>query len=237
MSICREWLLHRQSTEHAEAKLLECRSWNCDYCQPKRRRALMGLAASGEPNRFLTLTVNPAFSDSPESRLTALARAWRIVVKRLRRRYKGKAIDYLCVVEETKRGEPHLHILLHAPFIPQQLISEWMGELINAPIVDIRSIKSRKQVVAYIAKYISKKPAQFGDHKRYWSSRAYDQSGPQPSLDAPNEFGPWTVWTHGRRFLRIMWDFQGFNLIKETDERDYALHRTSLKGALASWPK
>lgn len=197
----------------------------------------MGLATSGQPNRFLTLTVNPAFEGSPEARLTSLAGAWNIVCKRLRRRYKGKPIEYLAVVEETKRGEPHLHILLKSPFIPHDLISQWMGELIHAPVVDIRSIKSARQIANYVAKYISKKPAQFGTHKRYWQSRAYDQSSPEPSPDAAFEGFPWTVWTHGRSFLRRFWDAQGFVLLSQTDDRDYALHRTSTKGALESWPK
>jgi hypothetical protein len=237
MSICREWLLHRQSLTHAESKLLLCRSWNCEHCQPIRKRQLMGLATSGQPNRFLTLTVNPAFEDSPEARLTALAKAWNIVCKRLRRRYKGKPIEFLAVVEETKRGEPHLHILLHSPFIPHDLISQYMAELINAPIVDIRSIKSSRQIANYVAKYISKKPAQFGSHKRYWQSRAYDQSDPEPNPEPTFEGFSWHVWTHGRAFLRLFWQAQGFTLLSQTDERDYALHRSSLKGALESWPK
>jgi len=235
-SICREWLLQRESPDYAEAKLLECRSWGCDYCQPKRRLALMGLAASGKPNRFLTLTVNPAYLTSPEDRLKALSRAWRVVVKRLRRRYVNQPIEYLAVVEETKAGEPHLHILLHSPFLPHSLLSAWMAELIKAPIVDIRTVTSQRRVVSYIAKYIAKKPAQFGTSKRYWQSKGYDQSEPYAGEEACQEFEPWYVFNHGRKYLYFWWSAKGFDLVKSTDDRDYAIHHASSKGVLPTWP-
>jgi len=104
----------------------------------------------------------------------------------LRRRYGHDSINYFAVVEETKQGEPHLHILLRSPYIPQAFISDCMRDLIGAPIVDIRRIRSARDVVTYVAKYITKAPKQFGTAKRYWSSRDYeikerdDYSGPPP---------------------------------------------------------
>lgn len=196
----------------------------------------MGLAVSGEPNRFLTLTVNPAFLDSPEARLTALNHAWKVIVKRLRRIHRRRTIEYLAVVEGTKAGEPHLHILLRAPFLPHDQLSEWMAELTTAPVVDIRSIRSRRQIANYVAKYIAKKPEQFGTHKRYWTSRGYDQSEPYARDEAEQELESWHVWTHGRRFLRLFWQAQGFALYKANEDRDYAIHLTTSKGALPTWP-
>lgn len=219
MTICREWMLQRQSPERAEAKPLLCRSWGCEHCQPLRRRQLMAQAASGEPNRFLTLTVNPAYLDSPESRLKALAWAWRTVVKRLRREHRGESIEYLAVVEATKAGEPHLHILLRSPFIPHFQLSKYMGELINAPIVDIRKIANRSQVVAYVAKYITKKPEQFGTSKRYWSSRHYEISDEWEPDDPSMSDAPWTVFQYHGRLLMAMWEASGYSPITVKDDR------------------
>lgn len=174
MSLCTEWSLVKLTEGSNRCRPLYCRSWGCDTCRPKRKSQLLALAASGEPQRFLTLTVNPATGTDPESRLKSLSHAWKVLVKRLRRLYGDKAIEYLAVVEETKRGEPHLHILLRSPFIPWSLISAAMDELINAPIVDIRKIRNQRQVVSYVAKYITKAPAQFGKSKRYWHSKAYE---------------------------------------------------------------
>jgi len=188
MTICREWVLVKHLPEEKHAKLLVCRSWSCEYCQPMRRTRLMAQAASGEPTRFLTLTVNPQIGDSPEHRLHMLANAWKITVKRLRRRYAPKPIEYLAVVEETKNGEPHLHILLRSPYISQRFISDCMGELIDSPIVDIRRIHTLKEVVRYVAKYITKAPAQFGKAKRYWCSQGYEVDKPDDKApDRPKE--------------------------------------------------
>jgi len=104
-----------------------------------------------------------------------LARAWRTIVKRLHRLHPFTPIEYLAVVEGTKAGEPHLHILYRGPFIPQRQLSKWMAELATAPIVDIRRIRHQREVVRYVGKYITKKPAQFGTAKRYWSSYHYTE--------------------------------------------------------------
>lgn len=198
MTLCREWSLVKLTALERRCKPLYCRSWNCEHCRPKRKAQLLALAASGEPNRFLTLTVNPRIGTSPEHRLKLLSHAWKVLVKRLRRTHGKHAIDYLAVVEQTKAGEPHLHILLRSPFIAQRLISAAMDELIEAPIVDIRAIKNQRQVVHYVAKYITKAPEQFGSAKRYWHSKAYE-------LDQDSEphevFAPTVRWTIDRQSI------------------------------------
>jgi len=173
LTLCRESSLVNHRPEQTTAICLKCRSWTCEHCRPERRRQLMAQAASGEPNRFITLTTNPRVGEGPEQRLKALSHAWNVIVKRLRRQHPNKRCEYLAVVEATKRGEPHLHILYRGPFVPQKVLSFWMAELTEAKIVDIRKVKHQREVVRYVAKYITKKPAQFGASKRYWKSRAY----------------------------------------------------------------
>jgi len=158
----------------------------------------MAMAASGLPNRFLTLTVNPTVGTSQEERLQLLSHAWRVLVQRLRRKYGQDSIHYFAVVEETKRGEPHLHILLRSPYIPHSFISHAMRDLINAPIVDIRAIKNARDVVTYVAKYITKAPKQFGHAKRYWSSRGYEIRD-REGAHVPDKSGP--RWLIDRRPL------------------------------------
>lgn len=161
----------------------------------------MGKAASGEPTRFLTLTVNPRRGGSPEERCLELAHAWRVLVKRLRRANPSEPVEYLAIVEQTKRGEPHLHILLRSPYIPQAVISAAMSELIDAPIVDIRRIRDPKEVIRYVAKYVTKAPAKLGTCKRYWTSRSYE-------LDEEEPFTPETFmgpgWTIDKRPLLVI---------------------------------
>lgn len=223
VTLCREWLLTRSSPTHAEAKLMLCRSWNCEYCQPRRKRQMLAQAASGCPTRFITLTVNPSVGSDPEERLKLLTHAWRTVMKRIRRAHPGEQIDYFAVVEATVQGEPHLHILFRGPFIPQGQLSDWFRELIQAPIVDIRRIKNVDQAVRYVAKYITKKPAQFGTAKRYWKSPGYELSE-RPSLPVPPaDTGKWVVWRDGLTQLITAWIHDGFAPRSDGDGKWYAI--------------
>lgn len=190
MSICTQWSLVKHGQHVSAAKMLYCRSWNCETCQPKRKRQLLARAAAGRPTKFITLTASRAAGANPRDRLRVLAHSWRTVVKRLHRMFPLAAIEYLAVVEATKAGEPHLHILYRGPYIPQRRLSAWFAELASSPIVDIRAIKHQREVVRYVGKYITKKPAQFGTAKRYWSSYHYNEPfEPQPfnlvETDAP----------------------------------------------------
>lgn len=152
------------------ARPLRCRSWQCDHCCPNRKKQLIALGMSGKPNRFLTLTVNPALYNSPDERAEQLARAWRLIRKRMKRKFRWQRIPFLAVVEKQKSGEPHLHILLRCPYIPQAWLSEQMRDLMHAPIVDIRWITDQGKVAGYVAKYCGKEPHRYRNTKRYWRS-------------------------------------------------------------------
>lgn len=172
-----------------------------------RSRQLVRQAYLGQPDTFLTLTVNPDIFKDPADRARHLARAWRLLRLRVMRKYKWKSLPFICVFEKTKRGEPHLHILLRSTWISQKFISETMEELMGAPIVDIRRIDDHNKLAAYIAKYIGKDPTMFAGTKRYWSSRDY--ALPDPRLETEQDLGPFS-----------------FNVIKCTAEE----YRAQVKG-------
>jgi hypothetical protein len=138
-------------------------------------RALKALAASGEPDMFITLTVNPDQGESPEERARMLVEAWRKARRAAIRRYQLDGLPFLAVFEKTKRGEPHLHILARSSYIPQKWLSDFMAAEINSPIVDIRRIKGQKQAVNYVTKYVGKAPFHFDGVKRYWRSQDYER--------------------------------------------------------------
>lgn len=85
-----------------------------------------------------------------------------------------KKLHYMAFNEETEAGEPHLHILLRTRYIPQKWISQIMDILMSSPVVWIERIRGAGKCIAYVAKYVTKSPAQFGKHKRYWVSRNYE---------------------------------------------------------------
>jgi len=208
--LCGEASLVNHGHLKVRAITLRCRAWSCSYCQPWRTGRLIGLAKSGKPNTFITLTVNPKSGPNPEARARALVDAWRQVTRRAKRYYGYKTIPYLCVFEATGKGEPHLHILARCKWIDQKWLSAQMRQLINAPIVDIRRIRGSRHVAHYVAKYVGKGPGQFGTCKRYWHTRDYPVDRPEkPPLDTSwNSI--WTIVDAPLCRLRLAWWLQGF---------------------------
>lgn len=207
LSVCGGWSLVRHDHNGTQAITLWCRSWQCADCAPFRVSSLKRLAVDGNPTTFITLTVNPAHGQDRQERAQQLSDAWKIVVKRARRRWKKGEIEYLCVFEETKKGEPHLHILCRAPYIPQKWLSQQMDELISAPVVDIRRVGAAKNAARYVAKYVGKGPKAFAALKRYWKSKNYDQSE-QPVPDASDY--PWKPWEMWQTSIHGLLDVFGF---------------------------
>jgi|SRR6185369_8142287 len=193
MSLCGGWSLVKHDADGSHGITLWCRSWLCPDCAPYRVGALKRLAMDGQPTTFLTLTVNPQHGESPSQRARELSNAFRILVKRARRKFTKGPIEYLAVFEETKKGEPHLHVLLRAPYLPQPWISSTMQELIEAPIVDIRRVGHIRNAARYVAKYVGKGPKAFADLKRYWCSPKYDLQKEQKPLASADGDSGWRV--------------------------------------------
>jgi hypothetical protein len=213
MTVCGGWSAINYRGPVTRAISLFCRSWGCPDCQPRRLNKLKRLAMNGEPTTFLTLTVNPIRGESPTERARELVDAMRILFKRARRRWPKHELEYLAVFEETKKGEPHLHILLRAPYMPQKWISDTMNELIQAPIVDIRRVWRKHLVARYVAKYVAKGPKSFGDLKRYWHTKRYDTIG----LKRVNEDDYWgSGWRCEQEPLWLIaerWQKQGYDVV------------------------
>jgi hypothetical protein len=152
---------------------LRCNRWSCSECRDKRQGRLKSEAYRGRPNAFITLTVNPAIGTGPDHRARDLVEAWRKVRRRAKEKWGNVRLPFLAVFEETKAGEPHLHILCRLKWIPQDWLSDQMKAEIGAPIVDIRRVESKKKVASYVAKYVGKNPEKFGGCKRYWRSLDY----------------------------------------------------------------
>jgi len=191
--ICREWTLLGLGYDTVKLCTMYCRSWGCEVCGPKRRKQLQALAASGLPERFVTLTVNPAFGANPEDRLKLLAHAWRLAVKRYRREHGKDSLEYIAFVEATKAGEPHLHILVRSGWIDHDWLSSVMAELIEAPVVDVRKLKGLRQAIFYVTKYVTKAPARFGASKRYWKSSNYDQTREEYERERDTRILEWRI--------------------------------------------
>jgi hypothetical protein len=71
----------------------------------------------------------------------------------LRRKY-GQPPKFICILEFTQRGTPHLHILLDR-YIPQRWISNTWDRLGGGKIIFIKRVSVRN-VSRYLSKYLTK---------------------------------------------------------------------------------
>ena len=171
---------------------LYCRKWDCESCGKHHRRRLRRRLLAGEPNSFLTLTVNPALFESSEDAFRQASLAINRLFKVLRRRYPHAGIQYALVWERTKRGWPHAHILLKAPYLPQALLSREWRRLSGASIVDIRQIRTEGEAAAYVTKYLTKDPAVPFGFRRFRFSLAYAPAAARQRLSDLLGINTWT---------------------------------------------
>lgn len=77
--------------------------------------------------------------------------------KRISRKYPRIAVVWR--LEFQKRGAPHLHcVVYNAPWVDRLwLVASW-GEIVGQenPVVDIRRVKSGRQLTMYVSKYVAK---------------------------------------------------------------------------------
>jgi hypothetical protein len=154
---------------------------------------LRGRIAKTHPTRFLTLTLKPQPSKTSVELLDLANRSWSILWRRFRRKYGPLAVGYVKVVELTKRGTPHLHILVECPFVAQKWLSKQWKELTGSYIVDIRRIKSQRMLTGYLTSYLTK-AMEVPPGRRKWSATAhYVPPEPEPELE-PGEMAPSAVF-------------------------------------------
>lgn len=191
MSYCRECVAVKSEGHLQTAVTLKCRSWGCDLCEPLRKKQLIAEAMSGAPCTFLTLTYRIRDGETPDQAAPKLTRAWRLVRLRLMRKYHWRKLPFLAVMEKTQNGWPHLHILLRSRYIPHKLISQWMAELIQSPVVGIEKINNKSRAAGYCAKYCGKAAAKFRTAKRYYQSQDYDLREPYEPDNDNDALGGW----------------------------------------------
>jgi len=99
--------------------------------------------------------------------------AVKLLMARWRRKLRGRELEYASVTEATKKGWPHFHLALRTPWISTTWISNAWADILDAPIVKIKRVKTVKGLAMYLSKYLSKDPSRIGTGKRYWFSQGY----------------------------------------------------------------
>jgi len=150
---------------------VSCKVWDCPVCGPRKTWHLCRRIATAKPNRFLTLTSHHHASRTPKQVWDETRFQLPELIRTLRKR--TGPLEYCRVIEETKSGYPHYHLLLRSGFIPQQTISTIWQHLTGAFIVDIRKVDPNLRVASYIAKYLAKQTKLSFTNRRVTQSRGF----------------------------------------------------------------
>lgn len=133
---------------------LTCKRWGCRYCGTAKAKELGRKVKTAKPTKLITLTVNPARHESPRKAYESTTKQLPLLARVIRQSHEE--FEYLRVLEVTKKGWPHFHLVARCPFIKQSYISNAWATLTGAPIVDIRQIKRQQDVAQYVMKYLCK---------------------------------------------------------------------------------
>jgi len=136
---------------------INCGSWGCSYCGPRKARtaraAIRSVAERLNLKYFLTLTLDPAKLENPKMAVPHLRLCFNKFREYLKRKY-GTAPSYICVLEFTQKGIPHLHILFDRYIAQKWISSTWAG-LGGGRIVFIKQV-TVQNVARYLSKYLTK---------------------------------------------------------------------------------
>jgi len=129
----------------------------CSDCAKKRKRrgktyqrAQTGLRRWGQQWQMWTLTSSWAAMESRDIRVSFHA-----LKERLRR--AGFLCGYFKVIEYTRRGWPHIHLILAGPPVPFWWMAAAWGE-IHLSFVWFSKMRTHVGAAAYLAKYMGKDP-------------------------------------------------------------------------------
>jgi hypothetical protein len=136
---------------------LNCGSWSCSYCGPRKARtaraAIRTVASDLGLKYFLTLTLDPKKLDHKKFAVPHLRLCFNKFREYLKREF-GVPPSYICILEFTQAGIPHLHILIDR-YVPQKWISSTWARLGGGRIVFIKQV-TIANVTRYLSKYLTK---------------------------------------------------------------------------------
>ena len=163
-----------------------CHRWECPICGPPKVTRLHHRLKRYRPNRFLTLTCNPAAFHSPTHAYAHMSRMFTRLIKHANRHLVRTPITYFLVWERTRAGWPHIHALLKSDYLAQAYLSKLWAHYTGARVVDIRPVKYQPHMKSYLEKYITKNLAAPKGFKRFRASR--DALGPAlPKWSSPGD--------------------------------------------------
>ncbi len=199
-------------TEERYLLRLRCKSWVCPHCRISKGLKAIAQIVSGAPDRFLTLTCNPARHSSKQATIAELKPKFRLLAKAIRKRYGS--FEYVLVWELTKRGWPHLHVAVRGPYIDQRWLSAYWCGLTGAKIVHITKVRSHQHAAKYMSKYLLKDMSRtalaLGRGHVVQFSKHYRQEGSDEDARLVDRNVEWTFDRRDVEEIAREWRLRGF---------------------------
>ncbi|MCH7687825.1 MAG: hypothetical protein IH899_14270, partial [Planctomycetes bacterium] len=180
--------MHGWSVELASHVVIQirCKRWTCPHCGQRKMTHFAHEVSRAKPNRLITLTIATRLYTHPREAYDKTRRALPKLTTQLRKAH-GE-FEYFRVLEATKKGWPHYHLVTRCPYISQSELSHRWNKLTGAPIVDVRQIKKAAHVYRYVMKYLGKQlSVPWTDRRVSWTRNFFvaDDFEKGPGLEMP----------------------------------------------------
>jgi len=235
---CRNGAIIELAPDGSAARVipLTCKAWHCPYCGPRLRRIWAARIAAACPQRFLTLTCDPARFKDQETAWPAMKHAFNRLVTLIRT--AGYAFEYVATWELTHAGWPHVHVLQRGDYVPQSKVRAWWIHLGVGSIVHIEAVADHALAAAYVAKYLAKaldSSVRWPRHVRTISkSKHFFPPIPPPTAQA--KANPWTqvLWRGSlAELLERLWRL--FKLEVDATSAVTSIYLTRPSGPMDDW--
>jgi hypothetical protein len=190
-----------------------CHRWACENCGWKNAKKLASRIVLTKAERFITLTIRQDGRRDPQDQLDEMNRAFRLLWKRIRRRFGARAVGYVKVVELTQKGTPHFHVAVTCPFISQRWLSSQWRELTASSVVDIRRIKSERGLARYLSKYLTKGSETVARRRKFSASRGFLPPAPKQEISRDEVPPSWRFTAGDHALLEASLESQGWSRI------------------------
>lgn len=209
-----------------------CKRWGCSYCSRAKIRQLAAKTAIAQPNRMLTLTLDPKYYLNPKDCWQKTAKLVPELIRKLRPKFGD--IEYLRVTELHKSGWPHYHLLVRSRYLPYEIVKTLWEQLTGAIKVDLRQVDKTFSAYWYLTKYLSKMHNKGWTERHVSTSRKFfrpEKSNPPPKVKLLN---PGIKAVHPYDFLaRNYWMQQAVALTQT--HWTTGLHTTPAPDDLTNW--
>lgn len=163
---CRRGSIILVDPKTCEAKTIPifCKSWICPHCSKLKQRRLEQRIRSAHPNKFITLTVEQTPGLTRHDAETTIREHWSKFIAAVRK-FKPE-FEYLKVIEWTKKGWPHVHVVARSDYLPQSLLATLWRKHVLPGFVDIRKIHDGSAMPREITKYVTKTARHYARRKQ-----------------------------------------------------------------------